>query len=302
MRPLDLNLSTRPYRNNMLVWAAYVALLAGAVFFSYWNVSSFRHYRSELATLDTEQGNLEQEKIDLVTRHGKVLREVGKYDRIAINRRTAKANEVIEWRAFSWTRLFNRLEEVLPNNIKMTSIRPIFRGRDRIAEIEDPRASMPVKVEGLARDWDSLFELETALIEDPSFGRVMPRNIDKRDNGELAFAIEFTYYPEEPLEAETPEEPEQLEPTEKVAAATVGDPTAIEPADAGTAEPAGGAEPRKLPSANDEAAEVTDEWAAQGTDEAAATDKPAADKAAATNRPGRRKLPKPAPDDDGGGP
>ncbi|NIM60825.1 MAG: hypothetical protein GTO30_03995 [Acidobacteria bacterium] len=290
MRPLDLNLATRPYSNNMLVWAAYVALLAAAVFFSYWNISSYRHYRAELEALDLEQGNMDQERIDLTARHGKVLRDVRKYDRVAINRRTTKANEVIEWRAFSWTRLFNRLEEVLPNNIKMTSIRPIFRGRDRETEEADSRPQMPVKVEGLARDWDSLFELETDLIDDPSFGRVLPRNIDKRDNGELAFSIEFTYYPEEPVGAETPAVAER-----EVAEAAPAEEAA--PGDApGVAD--SGDTPRKLPPANEQAAEVTDEWAAQSTDEAAA------DTPAANDRPGRRKLPtvpQDRDDDDGEG-
>ena len=37
-----------------------------------------------------------------------------------------KANEVIEWKAFSWTRLFNLMEQIQPWDIRMTSIRPIF--------------------------------------------------------------------------------------------------------------------------------------------------------------------------------
>jgi hypothetical protein len=38
-----------------------------------------------------------------------------------------KANEVIGWKSFSWTRLFNLLEEVLPHEVQMVSIRPVFR-------------------------------------------------------------------------------------------------------------------------------------------------------------------------------
>ena len=60
---------------------------------------------------------------------------------------------------------------------------------------------MPVKVEGLARDWDSFFKLETDLIESQSFGRVLPRGIDKMPNGELSFTLEFAYFPGESLPA-----------------------------------------------------------------------------------------------------
>ena len=69
MRPLELNLASRPFRNNTLVWLAYIGLFAAAAAFTYWNVSSFSHYRQELAKLDLEQGNIEQEQSDLIDRH-----------------------------------------------------------------------------------------------------------------------------------------------------------------------------------------------------------------------------------------
>jgi len=290
MRPLDLNLASRPYRNNTLVWLAYIGLLAAAIGFTYWNVSSFRHYRQELAELDRRQGNMEQEQSDLEDRHRKVLRGVKDFDRVAIGRRASKANEVIDWRAFSWTRLFNRLEGVLPSNIKMTSIRPIFRSRDRQAEEADPRPSMPVKVEGLARDWEALFKLQDDLFKNESFGVVNPRNIDKLENGELAFSIEFTYYPDEPIA------PLDSVPTEDVAQAATTEAPPTEAPDAGN-EPANAAgERRKLPRAAGEPAEVTDEWAAQA-EAAPETIAPATQSKRNTSRqPARRTLPKAEPD------
>ena len=83
MRPLELNLSSRPYSNNTLVWLAYIGLLAAAMGFTYWNVSSFRHYRHELAELDRRQGNMEQEQGDLEDRHRKILRGIKDFDRVA---------------------------------------------------------------------------------------------------------------------------------------------------------------------------------------------------------------------------
>ena len=297
MRPLDLNLASRPYRNNTLVWLAYIGLFLAAVAFSYWNVSSYRHYRVELGALDLEQGNLAEEKRDLTTRHRKILNGIKKFDRVAIARRTNKANEVIEWRAFSWTRLFNRLGKVLPSNIKMTSVRPVFRKADRDDEIDDPRRSMPVKGEGLARDWDALFELQSDLIENQWFGRVLPRHIDKLDNGELAFAIEFAYYPDETVAAA-----DRVATEEVVQADRATPPPAEETkaADAGAGRP-------ELPSATDKPAEVTDEWMAQGEKADAAVAAKAQPEPAKTARPtARRTLPKvqpePASNDDEGDP
>ena len=123
MRSLDLNLATRPFRNNTLVWAGYLILFVAAVGFSYWNVSSYRHFDRELVALDTEQGDMEQQQVDLNTRHATIVRQVRGFDVKSIGRRTSKANEVIEWKAFSWTRLFNRLEEMMPYKVRMTSVR-----------------------------------------------------------------------------------------------------------------------------------------------------------------------------------
>jgi hypothetical protein len=297
MRPLELNLATRPYRNNTLVWLAYVGLFVAASGFTYWNVSSFRHYGQELGDLDLHQGNMKQEQDDLQQRHLKVLNGVKKFDRTLIGRRTSKANEVIDWRAFSWTRLFNRLEDMLPYGIKMTSIRPIFRGRDRQDEALDSRPSMLVKVEGVARDWDSFFKLETDLIENQSFGRVLPRGIDKMPNGELSFSIEFAYFPGDPLPA--PEEPL----VEEVAQDDAKTPSPGEATDTAVEQATGGDPTRKLPAADSDAAEVTDDWAQTGS-EAAGENKPdeGAGAVKTTSAPTRRALPKaqPEPADDEG--
>jgi hypothetical protein len=250
---------------------------------------------------------MEQEQNDLESRHRTVLRGIKDFDRVAIARRASKANEVIDWRAFSWTRLFNRLESVLPYKIKMTSVRPIFRSREREFDESDPRRSMPVKVEGLARDWEALFKLQDDLFKNESFGVVNPRNINKLDNGELAFSIEFTYYPDEPIALP---DSAPIEDVPQIAASeppTQAGDTPVEPVNANAA-----AERRKLPQASGEPAEVTDEWMGQAEAapeaNAAATQTPGPAKANTSRakkntvrQPPRRTLPKvdPADDDDG---
>lgn len=293
MRPVELNLASRPFRNNTLVWLGYICLLAAAVGFTYWNVSSFRHYRQELAALDREQGNIDQEQSDLVERHRKILHGVKKFDRIAIGRRTSKANEVIDWKAFSWTRLFNRLEEVLPNNIKMMSVRPIFHDSKDDVDGADPRRSMPVTVEGLARDWDAFFELETNLIKHESFGRLEPRNIKTMDNGERSFSILFRYYPDEPVatpaSAVTEDVVRTLPPDE--ANGGSGDPVQVEDAKDTVGDPGVDlADRRELPDSARQPAEVVDEWAVQAE---TATTRQAKRQTART--PPRRTLPKVQP-------
>ena len=197
MRTTDLNLATRPFRNNSPIWVGCVVLVICAIGFTIWNVRSFRYYDKKLAEWSQQERDFDQERRDLQQRQSAVQRGVKKYDVKTLNRRVGKANEVIEWRAFSWTQLFNRLVEVVPNNTKMTSVRPVFRDRAGTrAQLAVERTSLPVTIEGLSRDWDSAFQLEAKLIEHPAFDRVEPKNKSLVDSGEVAFSVTFLYYPD----------------------------------------------------------------------------------------------------------
>lgn len=281
MRSLSLNLASRPFRNNTLVWAGYVVLLLAAAGFSYWNVSSYGHYKRELVDLDAVQGNMDQEQLDLRNRHGQIVRAVRTFDVKAIGRRTSKANQVIEWKAFSWTRLFNRLEEMLPNNVRMTSVRPIFREADRNEDDADLRQSISVTVEGLARDLDAFLQIQTELIQHESFGYVRPRYADRTDNGEYSFGVEFLYYPGEPID---------LGDSIEAETADSGEEPADEPVAAAAAAGAEGEDKRELPPIDPQPAEVTDDWAEHTATEDEATAK------AEDSRPKRRTLPRVEPD------
>lgn len=298
MRLLELNLASRPFRNNALVWAAYLVLLGAALGFTYWNVSSFGYYERQLVELDAIQGNMETEQRDLNNRHGQIVRTVGTFDVKAIDRRTSKANQVIEWKAFSWTRLFNRLEEMLPYTVRMTSVRPIFREADRTHEETDLRQSISVSVEGLARDLDSFLQIQTKLIDHASFGDVRPRYVERVDNGEYSFAVDFLYYPEEadddgaPPEAVASAPDAQDEPVaDRLAAGAAVNTVAAT---------------SKLPQASPTPAEVTDDWAEHSEPEVAPAPRgakgprskkralppavdPAAPERAETNNPGGRR-------------
>jgi len=200
--------------------------------------------------------------------------------------------------------LFNRLEEVLPNNIKMMSVRPIFHDSRDDVDGADPRRSMPVTVEGLARDWDAFFELETNLIKHESFGRLEPRNIKTMDNGERSFSIQFRYYPDEPVATPAPAVTEDVVRTPPLdeANAAVADPAQLAEATDTVGDPGVDlADRRELPDSARQPAEVVDEWAVQAE---TATTQQAKRQTART--PPRRTLPKVQPGsaeaDDGGGP
>lgn len=198
MQPLDLNLSTRPYRNNALLWTACVLGVAGVVAFTAWNVRAWQASDARYREIAGQVRGFDEQLRDLEQRRARATREFRKYDVGILGREALKANEVIEWKAFSWTRLFNRLEEVHPWDIHMTSIEPIFRGEAGQAAnlVDEERKSVPIQLQGIAKDLDALWTFERNLFDSPYFFQVEPERHSREERGDLQFALRVTYFPE----------------------------------------------------------------------------------------------------------
>ena len=198
MQRLDLNLASNPFRNNTLLWAGYGMATVLLVLFSLWNVNTFADYRARLLELRDTVGTFQTQRLELETRGKRALDGIRRFDVESLELMTAEANDVIEWKAFSWTRLFNVLERVLPNQVRMNSVRPIFNptGRTQDGE-EDQTGAMPVAIDGTARTFDDLAELQRVFQADARIGRVEPERLDKTDGGEFVFQLRFMYLPHE---------------------------------------------------------------------------------------------------------
>ena len=192
MRALDLNLASRPFKNNTLLWGVYGLAVLLLVVFTTWNVRTYRRHAGWLKDLRVQNSVWDLEQRDLEQRGRLAVSAVGRYDLKALFLQSNKANDVIRWKGFSWTRLFNRLEAVQPWEVRMISVIPLFhgqRGRSaRLPTAETERSS--VAVEGVAKDLRAFLELERALLLDPHFDRVEPERFDTTQNtGETAFQI-----------------------------------------------------------------------------------------------------------------
>lgn len=205
MRALELNLATRPFRNNTLVWLGLViafTLVAGSIFWSVW---TFVDKRAALGDLRERVGKIDAEFAGLDVREARAKREAATVDLRSLRFRTEKANQVIRAKAFSWTRLFNELEAIQPNDVRMTSVHPVFRSENgRPGRGEIPSTAIPVSVEGTAKDLDDFFAFERALLASPQFARVEPGRVNRSDRGdEIQFDLAFLY---DPVIAERPAE------------------------------------------------------------------------------------------------
>lgn len=204
MQALDLNLASRPFRNNTLLWLANVVAVVLLVAFTTWNIRTYSSHLLLLKDLRAQVESIESEFADLDRRDRLTRLEIGKFDVKSLAVKTQKANDVLRWKAFSWTELFNLMERIQPNDVRMTAVRPVFRpdpvGRREIVESQ----AVPVSVEGLAKDLEAFLALESALMNDPHFDRVEPGRIAKTETtDELMFELNFLYDPTRDAPAES---------------------------------------------------------------------------------------------------
>ncbi|UCF68761.1 MAG: hypothetical protein JSV80_05590, partial [Acidobacteriota bacterium] len=188
MRPIDLNLATRPYRNDTPLAIALLVLLAAAAGLTAHNTHSYltadAREQQLLEELSDHRQRMEQMKAE-----AKTLRDG--LDEIDFELLDSQANFVagiLEERNFSWTGLFNALERVLPWNIRLSSIRPRF-------EIGLVR----VELLGVARDNDAYLDFQDTLLRADGFGGVVPGDFQIDESTEqVFFTLGFDYTPQAP--------------------------------------------------------------------------------------------------------
>ena len=133
---LRTNLSTRPFYNERAVHAvaALVALIVLAV--TAWQIARVVRLSREKTDLNAvirkDKAEAEAKTRDAAqTRRGLDQKE------LALVAGAAKeANQLIEQRTFSWTELFNQLEETLPEDVMLTSVRPDFKEGQTLVNLE----------------------------------------------------------------------------------------------------------------------------------------------------------------------
>jgi Tfp pilus assembly protein PilN len=197
VQSVDLNLASRPFKNDTLPWVGLVVAVLLLGFASWHNVNTWFQNRTMLTDLEQRQATIDRRLDELERRGGDAVRRIDKINLPALSTRSGKANEVIRWKSFSWTRLFNMLEEVQPANVQLTSIHPVFRGeRGRVKDDVEDLEQVPVSVEGIAKDLRAFLEFERALIGSSHFDRIDPGTLATDDNtGERIFRMRFLYDP-----------------------------------------------------------------------------------------------------------
>lgn len=201
-----LNLSTRPFVNlrpvvrlSVVLWVLGALLFAGNLWL-YWD---FLVGRGDVDARRREAGKaiaVEQRRIEALSS------ELAGYDLAAQNEQVRYLNQRIEERRFSWSRLFDELAELLPQEVRLTSLQPTAeeggsvrsgrtRSRARVEAGAVSEGQVLLKIEGHARSDEAILGFVDALFADRDFERPNLLQQTRERGGPIRFDLEVFYQP-----------------------------------------------------------------------------------------------------------
>jgi hypothetical protein len=149
---LRTNLSTRPFYNERGVHAVAALVAAAVLAVTAWQVARvvrLSQYKTEL------NAAIKRDRMEAEIHTGQaqqIRRGLDQKQLTALAAAAKEANDLIAQRTFSWTQLFNQIEQTLPEDVMLMAVHP---------EIEDGITQLSMDVQGKSEEvieafWDRL--------------------------------------------------------------------------------------------------------------------------------------------------
>lgn len=126
MKPLHLNLASRPYRDYRPVYAVIVVTSLLIAYLTLVNFDVYYRYRHETRTTRAKIAELETQTETERRRADQADAQLRTVNVTALDKQTRFINTQLAERAFSWSELLDKLERVIPENVRITTISPTF--------------------------------------------------------------------------------------------------------------------------------------------------------------------------------
>jgi Tfp pilus assembly protein PilN len=124
---IEINFASREY---LLLRKAYLALtvaIAAAVLLLVYNYGEYRNSVQKVGSFSAQLALQQKIASEMDSKLVQFKKELGGTDVKAALREADFVNSVIARRVFSWTAFLNRLEEVVPNGVGITDVKPDFQ-------------------------------------------------------------------------------------------------------------------------------------------------------------------------------
>ena len=182
---LRTNLSTRPFYNERALHGAVGVTAAIVVALTLFNLTQIVLLTRRQSALSSQATAAETRAAELRSRAARTRQTLNVKQIDTISSAAREANTIIGQRLFSWTDLLNRLGEALPDNVRITALRPAV-GRDGTITI-----AMTVFSESV----DDIEQFMANLENSTAFSEVYPISDEPAETGGVRASLEGKYAP-----------------------------------------------------------------------------------------------------------
>lgn len=179
---LRTNLSTRPFYNDRAIHVAIgiaAVLLTALTIWNVVRVFTLSRQNTELAT----RVNRDHDEAEQLTRMAAQIRgRMNKEELQEVAESARAANALIDQRTFSWTAFFNHIEETMPPDVMLSSVRPAVKD-----------GSTTVTMQVLGRRTQDIDEFIEKLEATGAFEGVVPMQTSPTDEGLSNVVLQATY-------------------------------------------------------------------------------------------------------------
>jgi Tfp pilus assembly protein PilN len=184
VKPLHLNLAAKPYRDYRPITAVLAAGWLVFLSLAYVNVVTYLDYKRA-----TKQTSAAIERLDAQTeqehrRAEDATARLARIDQKTLAIRTQYVNSQLAQRAFSWSELLDRLEHVLPNDVRIEGVAPQF----------DKTGLIHLQLQCHGKSNESMVKTIDAFNADPHFANPFPKQEEVTERESL-FAVDVDYRP-----------------------------------------------------------------------------------------------------------
>lgn len=185
LKPIHLNLAARPYRDHRPLYAVVVVVSLLIAFLMLNNIDTYYRYVRETRTTRSDIAALEAEMEQERRRAEVSAAQMRQIDLPRLSQQTKFVNAQLAERAFSWSELLDRLESVVPADVRILSVAPTFLDNGLVS----------LSLSGEAKTADGMTSLLVRLQRSQHFANAFPDSEDRDPNAGFRFSMSVDFRP-----------------------------------------------------------------------------------------------------------
>jgi Tfp pilus assembly protein PilN len=185
VKPIHLNLASRPYRDYRPVYAVVVILSLLTAFLMLNNVETYYRYINETQATRAQIAKVEEQARKERELESAAKRRLQGLDLKKLDQKTKFINAKLAERAFSWSALLDQLEAILPADVRLQAISPGFTEKGPVS----------LSLQFHAKTSDGMIRILNRMNADPQFLDAFPSSESRGEDGTYTFVIRAKYTP-----------------------------------------------------------------------------------------------------------